>query len=223
MNLLFKGIIVYVSVIIAMRFMGKRQIGELQPSELAVTFLLSEVASTPLQSDSVPLLSGLSLVFLLVLLEVASSYFSMKSRFYRRLIQGNSVLIIKEGRILKRNMKMIRYSNDDLIEALRLKDVFDVSQVQYAYIETNGSVSVQLMKKYQPLSAETLNKKVDEEFLPCLVISDGKIIKRELEFCAMNEEKLLKILKKENLNVEDVFLMIADKSGKTYTVRKGEQ
>ncbi len=223
MNLLFKGIIVYVCVIIAMRFMGKRQIGELQPGELAVTFLLSEVASLPLQSDSIPLLSGLSLVFLLALLEVASAFFNMKSRLYRRLIQGNSVLIIKEGKILKRNMKMIRYSNDDLIEALRLKDVFDVSQVQYAYIETNGSVSVQLMKKYQPLSADTLNKKVEEEFLPCLVISDGKIITRELEFCAMNEEKLRKILKKENLSIEDVFLMTADKSGKTYTVRKGEQ
>ncbi len=223
MNLLFKGIIVYVCVIIAMRFMGKRQIGELQPGELAVTFLLSEVASMPLQSDSVPLLSGISLVFLLVLLEVASAFFNMKSRIYRRLIQGNSVLIIKEGKILKRNMKLIRYSNDDLMEALRLKDVFDISQVQYAYIETNGSVSIQLKKKYQPLTADTLNKRVEEESIPCLVISDGKIIKRELELCSMNEEKLLRILKKENLNIEDVFLMTADKNGKIYTVRKGEQ
>lgn len=223
MNLLFKGIIVYISVIVAMRFMGKRQIGELQPGELAVTFLLSEVASMPLQTDSVPLLSGLSLVFLLVLLEITSSYFSMKSRLYRRLIQGNSVLIIKDGKVLKRNMKMIRYSNDDLMESLRLKDVFDISQVQYAYIETNGSISVQLMKKHQPLSADTMNKKVEEEFLPCLVISDGKVIKRELELCLMNEEKLDKILKKENLCVEDIFLMTADKNGKTYIVRKGAE
>lgn len=223
MNLLFKGIIVYVCVIIAMRFMGKRQIGELQPGELAITFLLSEVASMPLQSDSVPLLSGISLVFLLVLLEVASAFFNMKSRVYRRLLQGNSVLIIEEGRILKRNMKLIRYSNDDLMEALRLKDVFDISQVQYAYIETNGSISIQLKKKYQPVTAETLNKKVDEDFLPCLIISDGRIIKRELQFCNMNEERIMKILKKENLNIEDVFLMTADKNGKTYTVRKGMQ
>lgn len=223
MNLLFKGIIVYISVIVAMRFMGKRQIGELQPGELAVTFLLSEVASMPLQTDSVPLLSGLSLVFLLVLLEITSSYFSMKSRLYRRLIQGNSVLIIKDGKVLKRNMKMIRYSNDDLMESLRLKDVFDISQVQYAYIETNGSISVQLMKKHQPLSADTMNKKVEEEFLPCLVISDGKVIKRELELCLMNEEKLDKILKKENLCVEDIFLMTADKNGKTFIVRKGAE
>ena len=220
---LWRSVFLYTLVIVLMRFMGKRQIGELQPGELAVTFLLSEVASMPLQTDSVPLLSGLSLVFLLVLLEITSSYFSMKSRLYRRLIQGNSVLIIKDGKVLKRNMKMIRYSNDDLMESLRLKDVFDISQVQYAYIETNGSISVQLMKKHQPLSADTMNKKVEEEFLPCLVISDGKVIKRELELCLMNEEKLDKILKKENLCVEDIFLMTADKNGKTYIVRKGAE
>ena len=129
MNLLFKGIIVYVAVIIAMRFMGKRQIGELQPGELVITFLLSEVAAMPLQGDDIPVLSSVSLVFLLVVLEMASSFLSMKSRSYRTLIQGHSVLIIKEGKLLKKNMKMIRYSNDDLMEALRLKDVFDIDTV----------------------------------------------------------------------------------------------
>ncbi len=223
MNLLFKGIIVYISVIIAMRFMGKRQIGELQPGELVITFLLSEVAAMSLQGDDIPILSSVSLIFLLVVLELTSSYLSMKSRKYRTMTQGHSVLIIKEGKLLKRNMKMIRYSNDDLLEALRLKDVFDIDTVQYAYIETNGSVSVQLKKKYQPLSADDMNKKAEEEYLPCLVISDGKIITREFTFCNMTEAKLLKMLKKENLTAKEVFLMTADKNGKTYIVRKGEQ
>lgn len=223
MNLLFKGIIVYVAVIIAMRFMGKRQIGELQPGELVITFLLSEVAAMPLQGDNVPILSSVSLVFLLVVLEMSSSYFSMKSRLYRTLTQGHSILIIKEGKILKKNMKMIRYSNDDLMEALRLKDVFDINTVQYAYIETNGSVSIQLKKKYQPLSSDDMNKKIEEEYLPCLVVSDGKVIAREFSLCDMTQEKLSKILKKESLTVKDVFLMTADKNGNTYIVRKGEE
>ncbi len=221
MNLLIKGVAVYVAVIIAMRFMGKRQIGELQPGELVITFLLSEVAAMSLQADDIPVLSSLSLVFLLVALEVLSSYLSIKSRAYRTLLQGHSVLIIKEGKIVKRNLKMIRYSNDDLIEALRLKDVFDIETVQYAYIETNGSVSVQLKKKYQPLCAEAMNKKVQEDELPCLVISDGRVIAREFSLCGMTSERLDKILKKEKLNVKDVFLMTADKSGKTYIVKKG--
>ncbi len=201
MNLLIKGVAVYVAVIIAMRFMGKRQIGELQPGELVITFLLSEVAAMSLQADDIPVLSSLSLVFLLVALEVLSSYLSIKSRAYRTLLQGHSVLIIKEGKIVKRNLKMIRYSNDDLIEALRLKDVFDIETVQYAYIETNGSVSVQLKKKYQPLCAETMNNKAEEDELPCLVISDGRVITREFSLCGMTSERLDKILKKEKLNV----------------------
>lgn len=118
-------------------------------------------------------------------------------------------------------MKMIRYSTDDLIEALRLKDVFDISTVQYAYIETNGSVSIQLKKEYQPVCAEDMKISVAQEYLPCLIISDGKIIDKDFSLCNMTKEKLLKTLKKQNLRVEDVFLMTADKSGKNYIVRKG--
>lgn len=221
MNLLFKGIIVYIAVVIAMRLMGKRQIGELQPGELVITILLSEVAAMPLQGDDIPVLASLSLVFLLVVLEMISSLLSIKSRAYRTLIQGNSVLIIKEGKIVKRNMKMIRYSTDDLIEALRLKDVFDISTVQYAYIETNGSVSIQLKKEYQPVCCDDLKIKAAEEYLPCLIISDGKVITKDFSLCNMTEEKLRKALKKQNLTVEDVFLMTADKSGKNYIVKKG--
>lgn len=222
MNLLLKGVIVYVAVVIAMRFMGKRQIGELQPGELVITILLSEVAAMPLQGDDIPVLSSLSLVFLLVVLEMLSSFLSIKSRVYRTVIQGNSVLIIKEGKIIKKNMKMIRYSTDDLIEALRLKDVFDISTVQYAYIETNGSISVQLKKKYQNLCPEDMNVKLAEEYLPCLIVSDGKAITKDFSLCGMTQEKLDKILKKENIKIEDVFLMTADKSGKSFIVRKGE-
>lgn len=223
MNLLLKGIIVYIAVVIAMRLMGKRQIGELQPGELVITILLSEVAAMPLQGDDVPVLSSLSLVFLLVVLEMLSSLLSIKSRGYRTLIQGNSVLIIKQGKIIKKNMKMIRYSTDDLIEALRLKDVFDISTVEYAYIETNGSVSVQLKKKYQPLCGDDISLKCDEDYLPCLIVSDGKVITKDFNLCGMTWEKLNKTLKKENLKVEEIFLMTADKSGKNYIVRKGDE
>lgn len=223
MNLLLKGVIVYIAVVIAMRLMGKRQIGELQPGELVVTILLSEVAAMPLQGDDVPVLSSLSLVFLLVVLEMLSSLLSIKSRGYRTLIQGNSVLIIKQGKIIKKNMKMIRYSTDDLIEALRLKDVFDISTVEYAYIETNGSVSVQLKKKYQPLCGDDVNIKDNEDYLPCLIVSDGKVITKDFNLCGMTWEKLNKTLKKENLKVEEIFLMTADKSGKNFIVRKGDE
>lgn len=220
MNILIKGLIIYSMLTVAIRFMGKRQIGELQPGELVITMVLSEVATMPLQDDKFPVLSGISLVFLFVTLELLSSFLAMKFRPYRTLIQGHSVLIIKDGHLLKENLSMIRYSTDDLIEALRLKDIFDISQVQYAYIETNGSVSVRLKKSDEPVTPKDLNVPCRENSLPCLVISDGKVINRDFSLCGMTPEKLDKILKKNNLTVSEVFLMTADSQGNIYTVRK---
>jgi uncharacterized membrane protein YcaP (DUF421 family) len=223
MNILIKGLIIYILLAVAIRLMGKRQIGELQPGELIITMVLSEIATMPLQDKNFPMLSGITLVFLFVSLELLSSYLAMKFRPYRTAMQGNSVLIIKNGQLLIKNLAMIRYSIDDLIEALRLKDVFDISDVQYAYIETNGSVSVKLKKEADALTPKDLKVPCRENALPCLVISDGKIIERDFELCSMTKEKLLKILKKENLSVSEVFLMTADKQGNTYTVRKAEK
>ena len=223
MNILIKGLIIYSMLTVAIRFMGKRQIGELQPGELVITMVLSEIATMPLQDDKFPVLSGVSLVFLFVTLELLSSFLAMKFRPYRTLIQGHSVLIIKDGHLIKRNLSLIRYSTDDLLEALRLKDVFDISQVQYAYIETNGSVSVKLKKSEEPVTPKDLNVPCCENALPCLVISDGKIIDRDFELCNMTPQKLDKILRKNNLTVSEVFLMTADSQGNIYTVRKAEK
>ncbi len=220
MNILIKGLIIYIMLALAVRFMGKRQIGELQPGELVTTMVLSEIASMPLQDKDFPILSGVSLIFLFVTLELLSSFLAMKFRPYRTLMQGHSVLIIKDGHLLKDNLKMIRYSTDDLMEALRLKDVFDISEVQYAYIETNGSISVKLRKEAEAATIADLRIPYVENALPCLVISDGKIIKRDFELCSMTDEKLEKILRKKNLTASEVFLMTADSQGNTYTVRK---
>jgi uncharacterized membrane protein YcaP (DUF421 family) len=203
--------------------MGKRQIGELQPSELIITMVLSEIATMPLQDNDFPVISGVTLIFLFVSLELFSSFLSMKFRPYRTMMQGHSVLIIKDGHLLKENLSMIRYSTDDLIEALRLKDIFDIADVQYAYIETNGSISVKLKKEAEPVTAKDLNVPCRENALPCLVISDGKIIKRDFELCSMTSEKLEKILRKNNLSVKEIFLMTSDKQGNNYIVRKAAE
>lgn len=223
MNIIIKGLIIYVLLAVAIRFMGKRQIGELQPGELVITMVLSEIATMPLQDKNFPMLSGITLILLFVSLELLSSYLAMKSRAYRTVMQGHSVLIIKDGHLLIKNLAMIRYSTDDLMEALRLKDVFDISDVQYAYIETNGSVSVKLKKEVEALTPKDLEVPCRENALPCLVISDGEIIERDFDLCSMTREKLQKILKKKNLRASEVFLMTADKQGNTYTVRKAEK
>ncbi|MBR5438326.1 MAG: DUF421 domain-containing protein [Clostridia bacterium] len=219
-NMLIRGLIIYVTVIFAVRLMGKRQIGELQPGELVVTILLSQVASIPLESPEVPLLSVLSIIFLLIGLEILCAVAGMKIKGFRNLIQGNPILIIREGKIDQKQLKNVRYSVEDLLEALRLKDIFDISQVQFAYIETNGSISVLLKNRFRPVTIDDTDIKTSACELPCLVVSDGKIIQNHLDICGMTRSRLESILKKEQIKIDSIMLMTAEKSGKYYIVKK---
>lgn len=222
-NLVIRCTIIYFIVIAMVRLMGKRQIGELQPSELVITILISDVASMPLQNMEMPLLSTITSLLVLVMFEVLISVLSIKSRTLRKILQGNSVMIIKDGKLIENRIKVIRYSIDDLMEALRLKDVFDISQVQYAYIETNGAISVELKPQYRTITAEDMKIATGGGSIPCLVICDGAVIDREFDVCNMTTEKLQKILRRNHISVEDVLMMTADSTGKTYIKLKEEE
>ncbi len=222
-NLVIRCIIIYVVVIVMVRLMGKRQIGELQPSELVITILISDVASMPLQNMEMPLLSAVTSLIVLVMLEVLLSVVSIKSRKIRKLLQGNSVMIIKNGKLIESRLRLIRYSIDDLMEALRLKDIFDISQVQYAYIETNGAISVELKPQHRTITPEDLDIVIEKASIPCLVICDGEIIEREFEVCNMTKEKLQNILYEKELSASEILLMTVDSSGKSFIKLKEEK
>lgn len=218
--LLIRGFIVYFTVIASVRIMGKRQIGELQPTELVVTILLSEIAAMPLENSETPLIQSLMSIFLFVALEVIVSVCSLKSRKLRTLFQGHSIMVIKDGKIVQKNLKLIRYSVDDIMEALRLKDVFDISTVHYAYIETNGSISTLLKKTSSPVTMGDVKPNAQDDPIPCLVISDGKIVTKEFDICGLNTEKLEKILRKNKLTKDRVLLMTYTRNGKANIVVK---
>lgn len=167
----------------------------------------------PLQNKDCSLLSCFVLLFVLVALEIIFSVVAVKSPFFRHITQGRSVLVIKNGRLLCDKMAELRYSVDDLLEALRLKDVFDISEVSYAYVETNGALSVMLKEKDAPVTAGQLKLPLKQSWLACLVVSDGRIIERDFELCGMTKDKLTEIIRKKGLTVKDIFLMTADKNG----------
>ena len=217
-NILLRGAIIYVAVIITVRLMGKRQIGQLQPSELVITILLSEVAAMPLENSSMPIVSCLALIFLLASFEVISSFFSVKSNTFRKLVEGSSVMVIKNGKILQQNIHTLRYSIDDLLEALRLKDIFDINEVDFAYIETNGALSVKLKKNYRPPTPD--DESSHDGNIPYAVISEGKIVDKDFEHCNMTQQKIEKALKKRGINKKDVFLMTADYEGNFNIIEK---
>ena len=139
---LLRTLIVYFLIIIAVRIMGKRQISELQTSELVVTLLISDLVAIPLQDNQQAFTNGLIPVLILISLEVILSVFMMKNTKFRRIVCGKSILVVQDGEILEDELKELRMSKADLNEALRQKDIFDISQVKYAIIETNGLLSV---------------------------------------------------------------------------------
>lgn len=222
-TILIRTFILYLIVIFVVRLMGKRQIGQLQPTELVVTILLSEIASIPLENNNVPLITYVAAVIFLACLEVVSSGIALKSGKYRRAVEGNAVFIIKEGKLDIKALKRLRYSVDDIMEGLRQKDVFDISEVEYAVVETNGSLSVMLKADKLPLTFESVDKKAEEKGIPAVVIADGKYIYSNFSLCRTSKEKIDRLLSKEKTVADDVMLMTLDKKGNRFIIPKGDE
>ena len=189
---LIRMVILYIIAIASVRIMGKRQIGELQPTELVITLLISEIIAIPIQDTNIPLLNTLIAVFLLIGFEILTSIFNMKSVKFRTLIQGHPLIVINDGVINQDLIKQLRFTVDDLLEALRQKDVFDISQVQYAIVETNGQMSVLLKPEYEPGVCNDLKLKPQNTKLQCLVIADGEMVSQDFDICQTDQNKLSK-------------------------------
>ncbi|MDR0531899.1 MAG: DUF421 domain-containing protein [Oscillospiraceae bacterium] len=144
-------VILYCMITLAIRLMGKRQVGELQPTELVVTILLSELVAIPIQDNSLPMATSLISGATLISLEIIFSVISLKSKRFRELTQGTSIPVIVKGKLDTNQLNNLRISLDDLLEALRQKDVFDVTQVDTCIVETNGQISVLLKPEFQPM------------------------------------------------------------------------
>ena len=217
---LIRTVILYVLAIASIRVMGKRQIGELQPSELVITLLISQIISIPIQDTDIPLVNTLIPIFLLVGFEILTSVFNMKSIKFRTFMQGNPIIIINDGVLNQKLLKQLRFTMDDLLEALRQKDVFDISQVQYAIVETNGQLSVLLKPDHDTVTREDLNLKPEPQGYKCPVVIDGKIIEQDFAICNMNAGKVQSIAKKEKIQITDIMLMTVDAAGNHTVIRK---
>lgn len=217
-----RAIIIYIAVILAVRVMGKRQIGELKPHELVITVLVSQIATIPMEDNSMPLINTLIPLMTLVALELFVSVLSMKSLGFRNLMQGKPIFIIRDGRIDQKQMKRLRFTVDDLVDALREKDVFDINDVDYAVIETNGTISVLQKKEEQPVTRKDLSIKTRDDGMPVVIVIDGKPITEYFGDFKLNLDFLPYELKKRNLNISDILYMSKDSDG-DYTIIKKEQ
>lgn len=203
----FRTLILYFCIVVAVRLMGKRQVGEMQPGELVITILVSAVASVPMQDMDIPLAHGLVPVFTLIAAEVLVSALTLKWVPLRRLLSGKPVAVIRDGRVDRKALKSLRMSLDDLLEDLRMEGVFDLRQVAFAQVETNGRLSV---------------LRTDGGPGPFyLLVADGRPDEKALAQLGKTPDWLEKVLRAHGAHRSgEVFLFCADRAGNMIFLRK---
>ena len=210
---LIRSLILYIVVIFGVRLMGKRQLGELQPSELVITILISNIATLPLEDTSIPLILGILPILTLVCFEALMSWVTLKSLRMRRIISGRPKIVVRDGQIEQATMRDLRLSVDDLMTALRQQQVFDISQVQFAVMETTGTISVYLKAECQPLTPADITLKKTAQNPPVAVIQDGCVMNKSLAMLGKNQAWLEQKLAEHRLTEKQVFLMLSDDEG----------
>lgn len=215
-----RAAVIYVMLVIALRVMGKRQLGDLQPSELVVTLLIADMAAVAMQDTAAPLFSGLIPIAVLVSLELLLSGAMLKLPFLERLMGGRAVVLINDGKLDQKAMKKLRLTIDDVLGALRQQGVFDLNQVQYAIAETGGQISLLPKPSERPATPRDLSLTPPEDDTPFLVVSDGKLAPFGLSLCHQTEKWVHKTLKAQHCALKDVFLLTADRSGRFYLIKK---
>lgn len=220
---LLRAVIIYIFITVAMRVMGKRQIGELNPQELVITILISAVATVPLENNGMPLANSLIPIAIFISFEIINSTLSMKSIKFRALIKGKPRFIIKDGEIQQSELTKLRFTIDDLTDAIRQAGVFDISQVANAIVETNGVVSVQKKSEYAPLTPKNVGIKTEDAEVPITAIVDGKAVADCFGNVNIdeNETKLIAISNGEQ--PQNILVMTIKNDGTAYIVAKEEQ
>lgn len=215
-----RTVIIYIFIITAMRIMGKRQLGELQPAELVVTLLISDLAAVPMQESGMPLLNGLVPILMLVALELLLSGLMLKAPFFHRLIGGKPKIVVNNGKIDQTAMKGMRLTLEDLMETLRQQGTFDLQEVAYAIVEANGKISVLAKPANRQATCQDVGANPPDNGIPMVIVSDGSVSQWGLNVCGLDDGWLSGVLAANTCSLKDVFLLTADRSRAYHLIRK---
>ena len=222
-TVLIRAAIIYLTLLISLRLTGKRQVGELQISELITTFMISELATTPIQNLSIPLIYSTIPIILLLCTEIILSFLATKSKTLKKMFFGNPSVIIKNGVVDQKELSRLRIGINELLGELRLKDVSDISYVDYAILEENGKLSVFLKSSQQPPTLCDLNLKRKPEGIAHAVIVDGEINESNLQFSGKSHSWLCTQLRIRNIDMKEIFLMTVNDAGQVSIIYKEEK
>ena len=219
--ILLRTIILYILIVLGIRLLGKRQVGELEPTELVLALIIADLASVPMQNNGIPLLAGLIPIIVLLCLAMIMSVLMMHSIKFRTLLCGRPSIIIDRGQLKEKELFRNRLTIDELFEELRGKGFPDLDSVQYAVLETNGKLSVIPKIAAQPVTTAQMGIQAQECGLPLVLISDGRLISHNLCQRGLEEKWLKKQLSARGVTrIDQVFLLTVDDSGSTYFVPK---
>ena len=216
-----RTIILYILITAGVRLMGKRQVGELEPSELVLSLIIADLASVPMQDYGIPLLTGIVPILTLLSVTMILSVLTMKSVRFRALLCGKPSVVVRNGAVDQREMAKNRLTVDELLEELRIQGYTDLSVVKYAILETNGQLSVLPYANQKPPTARDMKVSVEEGGLPRVVVSDGKLLERNLKALGRDRSWLDRQLTQRGCkDVSKVFLLLVDEGDAVYFAEK---
>lgn len=217
-----RTVILYFVLVFTLRLLGKRQIGDLEPSELVLTLTISDLASVPMQDYNIPLMHGILPIITLLCLSLLVSYLNLKSVYFRAIVCGKPSVIIREGEIIQQNMEKNRLTVDELFEQLRTQGYSDLNAVKYAILETSGQLSILPYTRESPLTPKDAGLNlVDRVTLPIILINDGHIMDKNLSVSGHDRNWLDDQIRKSGLNSpEQVFLFSVDEDNNVICIKK---
>lgn len=224
LTVFIRVLIIYITVLVFLRLMGKRQIGEMQPYEVVITLIIADLATLPMSDTNIPLLNGILPLAILVLIHYIITFLTRKSVNIRRIMSGRPVVVVSPNGIEYKALKDLNMNIDDLLEGIRQCNYYSLDQVLYVIVETNGKLSVIPTSVNAPATAQDVQAKNPEAQLPHVIVSDGKIIKEQMKELNINEQKLQQIFRKIKVDkLKDLIILSIDKSGKIYYQIKGQK
>lgn len=217
---IIRTVILYIFILLALRIMGKRQLSEMQTSELVITLLISDIAVIPMQNTGQPLLSGIVPILILISLEILFSVIMLKSGNFRKIVCGSPEMVIKDGKILQDQMRRLRMTTEDLCVQLRQQGIFSLEDVQYCIVETNGDVSVLEKPDKRTPSAEDLGIEIPDKGIEAVVINDSRYLSNSLELCSLTKEWVDSVLRENDITIDEVFIMTANRDKEYNIIRR---
>lgn len=222
LTVFIRVLIIYITVLIFLRLMGKRQIGEMQPYEVVITLIIADLATIPMSDTNVPLLHGILPLAILVLIHYAITFLTRKSITIRRIMSGKPVVVISPQGIMYQALKDLNMNIDDLLEALRQGNYYSFDQILYAIVETNGKMSIIPTSENAPATAQDVGKQNPPAQIPHVIVSDGKLVKDEVKSSKINLKQLNKMLDKLKTNIKNLLVFTIDDDGKVFYQIKGK-